>query len=45
MQTKRVEVVPYDDTWVSAFEEIKNETFPQYVQTIEREPKTSKSKN
>ena len=25
MQTKRVTVVPYDETWESAFEEIKNE--------------------
>ena len=25
MQTKRVVVVPYDETWTSAFEEIKNE--------------------
>ena len=25
MRTKRVEVVPYDEAWKSAFEEIKNE--------------------
>ena len=25
MQTRRVEVVPYDETWASAFEKIKNE--------------------
>ena len=25
MRTKRVEVVPYDEAWTSAFEEIKNE--------------------
>ena len=25
MQTKKVEVLPYDETWTSAFEEIKNE--------------------
>ena len=25
MQTKKVEVVPYDETWASAFEKIKNE--------------------